>query len=162
MCLIMLDAKLSDQHKTNKSRNVFINQEGRISQTYRQACCSTKEKRTLAIKDRSWFSNFLYFSCDGPNKVLFFLLVLLCLFVCFWGGLNEGQLTLLNFPKEASTRQKLTALQLLVNLFHVDLFSSSTWAGLAVKLLLKDTVLTLLCHVEEWEAPVLSNILSVS
>ncbi len=34
--------------------------------------------------------------------------------------MNEGQLTLLNFPKEASTRQKLIAF-----LFLVDLFTSS-------------------------------------
>ncbi len=39
---------------------------------------------------------------------------------------NEGQLTLLNFLKEASTRQKLIAFLFLVDLFRLDLFTSST------------------------------------
>ncbi len=42
----------------------------------------------------------------------------------FW--VNEGQLTFLNFPKEASTRQTLTVFLFLVDLFHVDLFTSQT------------------------------------
>ncbi len=44
---------------------------------------------------------------------------------CFF-QVNEGQLTLLNFPKEASTRQKLRAFLFLVDLFRVDLLTSST------------------------------------
>ncbi len=39
---------------------------------------------------------------------------------------NGGWLTLLNFPKEASTRQKLIAFLFLVDFFCVDLFTSST------------------------------------
>ncbi len=39
---------------------------------------------------------------------------------------NEGQLTLLNFAKEASTRQKLIVFLFLVDLFDVDSFTSST------------------------------------
>ncbi len=39
------------------------------------------------------------------------------------GWVNEGQLNLLNFPKEASNRQKLIVFQ-----FLVDLFTSSTLA----------------------------------
>ncbi len=66
-----------------------------------------------------------------------------CLFV-FWA--NEGQLTLFNFPKEASTRQKLRAFLFLVDLFTL---SMSTWAWLTNKMLLKDH--TLLCPIEEWE-----------
>ncbi len=47
--------------------------------------------------------------------------------------------------------------------FLSNLFSSSTWAGLTAKLLLKDgAVPMLLCHIEEWEAQAISNILSVS
>ncbi len=36
---------------------------------------------------------------------------------------NEGQLTMLNFPKKASTRQKLIVFLFLVDLFLVDLFT---------------------------------------
>ncbi len=70
---------------------------------------------------------------------------------------RKGQLTLFNFPKKASTRQKL-----IVFLFLEDLFTSSTstWAGLTAKLLLKGC--RLLCRVEECEARAVSNIISVS
>ncbi len=44
---------------------------------------------------------------------------------CFF-QVNEGKLTLLNFPKEGSTRQKLIVFLFLVDLFCVDLFPSST------------------------------------
>ncbi len=39
---------------------------------------------------------------------------------------NEGKLTLLNLPKEASTRQKLMPFLFLVDLSGVDFFMSST------------------------------------
>ncbi len=57
---------------------------------------------------------------DDSNKV--FLLLLLLIFF----QVNERQLTLLNFPKVASIRQKLIVLLFLVDLFRVDLFTSST------------------------------------
>ncbi len=41
----------------------------------------------------------------------------------FFGGVNKRQLTLLSFPTEASTRQKLTAFLFLVDLFRVNLFT---------------------------------------
>ncbi len=81
----------------------------------------------------------------------------LCSALCFmdycqnfvWDGSSKGQLTLLNFTKEASTRQRLIAFLFLVDVFHVDLFTSSTWAQaeLTSELLLKDR--TSLCRVEE-------------
>ncbi len=46
---------------------------------------------------------------------------------CF-SDVNKGKLTLFCFPKEASTRQKLTVFLFLVDLFNVDLFTSSTRA----------------------------------
>ncbi len=55
----------------------------------------------------------------------------------FFFRVNEGQLTLLNFPKEARTRKKLRFIYTL---------NMSTRAGLMTKLLLKDR--TLLCCVE--------------
>ncbi len=62
------------------------------------------------------------------------------LFVCLFFGVNEGQLTLLSFPKEANTRQRLIAFLFPADLFHVNLITSSTstWAALTAKLLLKD------------------------
>ncbi len=55
---------------------------------------------------------------DDSNKVLLLLLIFF--------QVNERQLTLLNFPKVASIRQKLIVLLFLVDLFRVDLFTSST------------------------------------
>ncbi len=46
----------------------------------------------------------------------------------FSGGGDDGQLTLFNIPKETSTRQKLKLFLFLVDLFCVDLFTSSAWA----------------------------------
>ncbi len=44
---------------------------------------------------------------------------------CFF-QVNEGQLTLLNFPKEAMKRQKFRVFLFLEDLFHLDLFTIST------------------------------------
>ncbi len=86
----------------------------------------------------------------GSNNVFFFFQV------------NEGQLTSLNFPKKASTRQKLRAFLFLTDWLcgFIYFLDKSTWDGLTAKLLLKHC--TLLCRVEEWEAQAVSNILSVS
>ncbi len=51
-----------------------------------------------------------------------------CFFLLFVFLVNEEHLTLLNFPKEESTRQKLISFLFLVDLFHVDLFTSSKCA----------------------------------
>ncbi len=49
-----------------------------------------------------------------------------CVLFLFFIAVNEGQLILLNFSKEASTTQKLIMFLFLVDLFCVDLFASST------------------------------------
>ncbi len=77
--------------------------------------------------------------CSGNSLKIFFhselfltLIVLTRVYKCimtnvvvlFW--VNENKLTLLNFSQEANTRQKLVAFLFLVDLFCVDLCTSST------------------------------------
>ncbi len=70
-----------------------------------------------------------------------------------------------NFVKlscRGEQRTEVGSVPVFVDLSHVDLFTSSTstWAGLTAKLLLKDRMV--LCPVEKWEVQAVSNILSVS
>ncbi len=111
-------------------------------------CPLPRSAQTLLHSALCYMDYCQHFVRDGSNKVFF--------------QVNDGQLNLLNFPKEASTRQKLRSFLLPMDSLCVDLFISSTsmWAGLMAKLLLKDR--TLLRPVEKGEAQAISNISSVS
>ncbi len=82
----------------------------------RTQCCAcpspTLLKHRCALLSASWITVSTSFKM-APIK-------------CFYFGVNERQLTTLNFPKEVRTRQKLVAFLFLVDLFHVELFTSST------------------------------------
>ncbi len=81
---------------------------------------------------------------------------------CCFFRVNEGKLTLLNFPKEASTTEVYSILVScgFILCGFIYFLNMSTWPGFTAKLMLKGC--TLLCPVEEWEAQAIRNILLVS